>query len=349
MMKRFMAVMAVVLVLVVWVGAEQKLPKPANKEAAKKIEQAQKAVKKKDLDAALALMQDVAKLEPNFAPTYLLTGAIYMMKKDYTQALAQYEKALEIKPDYSEAIVDYASLLNSLGHEKSNQSKPQEAYGYYSRIIKIPNLVNLHKNVFIEACFNTGISAFQAQQFEPAVEAFKRLLAVPGVSTDAQQHYTLTQYMLGVNLSMTGMAEESSTYLKKYLDLVGGDTANPYAPVAAYLIAKNEYTLLEEEVGKARKDESITDKRGHVKGLAQAKSDIPKLIEKALAGNPDIEDAYVVLGNYYYLGGDLDKAIAAYKNLVQKFSTSPAAADYKGFLQKLEEEKKAPEGAQEQK
>jgi len=349
MTKKLIALMAVVLVLFTWVGAEQKLPKPANKEAAKKMDQAQKAVKKQDLDGALTLMKEVADMEPDFAPAYLLIGAIYGMKKDFDQALTHYEKSIEIKPDYSEAIAEYANLLNSMGHERSRQSKPQEAYGYYSRIVKIPNLEKTNKNVLIEACFNTGISAFQSQQFEPAIEAFSKLMGIPGVETDARQHYVLTQYMLGVNLSMTGKPEESNTYLNKYIELVSAEAGNPYAPVATYLTAKNEYALLEAEVEKAKKDDKITDKRAHVKGLAQAKSSIPKLVEKALAGNPDIEDAHVVLGNYYYLGGDLDQAIATYKNLVEKFATSPAVADYKDFLQKLEEEKKAPEAAPEKK
>ena len=74
-----------------------------------------------------------------------------------------------------------------------------------------------------------------------------------------------------------------------------------------------------------------------------ADTNIPELLGKAIAARPELEDAYLVLGNYYYLSGDIDQAIVSYKSLLEKFAGSANKADYETFLKKLEAEKAAPE------
>ena len=188
-----------------------------------------------------------------------------------------------------------------------------------------------------------GVCAFQARKFDASVEAFTKLMAVPDIATIAKPSFDLAHYMMGFNLSLLDKPEEANGYLRKYVELAATETANNFAPVADYMIAKNEYALLDKKVAVLRADKEETDVIGKVKALAAEYANIPELLGKAIAAKPDLEDAYLVLGNYYYLAGDLDQAIASYKNLLEKFAASANKAEYEAFLKKLEEEKAAAE------
>ena len=336
---------AVLLLMAAGAGlaAQEKLPKPATKEAAKLMEKAEKAIKAKDLDGALVFCAEVQKLEPTYAPAYMTAAQIYRLKQDDENALVYLEKAVQANPQLSQAVDGYVQLLSARARQLNAQGKPAEAVSYFSRLAAIPDLEKTRKTVYTDALFNLGVSAFQARTFDVSVGAFTKLLVIPNLETEVRQSFVLAQYMMGFNLSLLGKPEEANGYLRKYVELVAADPANAFAPVADYMIAKNEYALLDKEMAKIKADKEATDIKARIKTLAGQYTNIPELIGKAIAGKPELEDAYLVLGNYYYLAGDLDQAIASYKNLLEKFPASASLAEYKSFLQKLEEEKTASE------
>ncbi len=344
MSKKIIAVGIVLLVAAgAWLGAEEKLPKPATKEAVKLMEKAEKAIKNKDLDGALAIYAEVQKLEPTYAPAYLTAAQVYRLKQDDANALVFLEKAVQANPEFARAVDVYAHLLSEKARQSSTQGKPAEAIPYLTRLLAIPGLETTRKPVYIDGLFNMGVSNFQARQFEASVEAFTKLLAVPDLEAAAKSSFVLSHYMMGFNLSLLEKPEDANGYLRKYVDLAGAEPGNNFVPVADYMIAKNEYALLDKEVAKIRENKEETDVKTKVKAMAGQYANIPELLGKAIAARPELEDAYLVLGNYHYLAGDLDQAIAAYKTLVEKFAGSANKADYESFLKKLEDEKAAPE------
>jgi tetratricopeptide (TPR) repeat protein len=342
MNKRIIAA-AVLLLMAAGAGlaAEEKIPKPATKEASKLMEKAEKAIKAKDLDGALAYYTEVQKLEPTYAPAYLTAAQVYRLKQDDESALSSLEKAVQANPEFAWGVDAYAQLLSEKGRQMSAQGKPAASLPYFSRLVAIPEFEKTHKSAFIEGLFNLGISAFQARQFDASVEAFTKLMTVPDVAVAAKPSFLLAQYMLGFNLSLLDKPEEANGYLRKYVELVVTEPGTNFAPVADYMIAKNEYALLDKKVAKLRADKEATDVMAKVKVMAAEYANIPELLEKAIAAKPDLEDAYLVLGNYHYLAGNLDQAIATYKSLLEKFAGSASKAEYESFLKKLEEEKTA--------
>ena len=344
MSKKIIAVGIVLLVAAgAWLGAEEKLPKPATKEAGKLMEKAEKAIKNKDLDGALAIYTEVQKLEPTYAPAYLTAAQVYRLKQDDANALVFLEKAIQANPEFARAIDAYAHLLSEKARQSSTQGKPAEAIPYLTRLLAMPGLETTRKPIYIDGLFNMGVSNFQARQFEASVEAFTKLLAVPDLETAAKSSFVLSHYMMGFNLSLLEKPEDANGYLRKYVELAGAEPGNNFVPVADYMIAKNEYALLDKEVAKIRDNKEETDVKTKVKAMAGQYANIPELLGKAIAARPELEDAYLVLGNYHYLAGDLDQAIAAYKTLVEKFAGSANKADYESFLKKLEDEKAAAE------
>jgi len=340
-------IIAAAVLLLMAVGAElaaeEKLPRPATKEASKLMEKAEKAIKAKDLDGALALYAEVQKLEPAYAPAYLAAAQVCKLKQDDENALAFLEKAVQANPQLGQAIDGYAQLLSAKARQMNAQDKPAEAVPYFSRLAAIPDLEKTRKTVYVDALFNWGVSAFQARTFDVSVGAFTKLLSVPNLETEARQNFVLAHYMTGFNLSLLEKPEEANGYLRKYITLVAAEPTNSFAPVAEYMIAKNEYALLDKEMAKLRAEKEATDLRTRIKAVAVQHANIPELLGRAIAAKPELEDAYLVLGNYYYLAGDLDQAITAYKALMEKFPGSAGLAEYKSFLQKLEEEKAASE------
>ena len=322
-----------------WLGAQERLPPPATKTSQEKMEKAEQAMRRKDTKTALALYREVMQAEPDYAPAYLLAAGAHRLIRDNDQALALLEKALQIQPEFGPALAESIDLLNSLAHEMSAQNQPDKALVYYARIADLPGLEKSRKAAFIEAVYNTGISAFQAQRYEKSAEAFRRMLVIPNIENETRQQYVLAHYMMGVDLDMLRQPDESSVYLRKYLELMGPESADSFAPVARFLVAQHEYALLEKEVARLKSDTSITDLKARTRELAQAHGVIPELIQKAIAARPDIEDAYVILSNYYYYARDLERAIAACQALIEKFPNSPSLDVYRNFLKKMGDEK----------
>jgi len=342
MNKKIIAAAVVILMAAgSWLAAQEKLPKPTTKEAAKLMQKAEKAIKDKDLDGALASYLEVQKLEPNYGPAYLTAAMVYRQKKDDDGALAVLEKGVQADPAFARGVDAYTQLLSEKARAASGQGKPAEAVPYFAKLVSIPGIEAIRKPVYIDGLFNMGVCSFQARQFAQSQEAFAKLLAVPDAANVAKSTFNLSHYMLGFNLSLLDKPEEANGYLRKYVELSAGETGNQFVPVAQYMIAKNEYSLLDKKVAQVRADKEEKDVMGKVKALTAEYTNIPELLNAALAAKPDLEDAYLVLGNYYYLSGDLDKAIATYKDLLGKFAASPNKADYENFLKKLEEEKAA--------
>lgn len=344
MNKKVIAAAVVILVAAgARLGAEEKLPKPATKEAAKLMDKAKKAVNAKDLDGAIALYAEVEKLEPSYAPAFVAAAMAYRLKQDDENAIASLEKAVQANPEYVPGLEGCAQLLAEKGRQMSAQGKPEASLPYFTRLAAIPGLEKVRRPLFIDGVFNMGISAFQARKFDVSVEAFTKLMAIPDIAADAKQSFVLAHYMMGFNLSLLDKPEDANGYLRKYVELVGAEPVNNFAPVAFYMIAKNEYSLLDKAVAGIRADKAETDVKAKVKALAVGYTNIPDLLGKAIAARPELEDAYLVLGNYQYLAGDIDQAIATYKTLLEKFAGSANKAEYETFLKKLEEEKAAAE------
>jgi len=331
------------ILAVVWLGAVEKIPPPETKDARNKMEKAEKAMKNKDRESALVLWRDVMAMEPNYAPAYFFAAVASRMEKDNDQALILLERALQVQPGFDAAIAEYTNLLNELALEMTAQNQPEKAGAYYARLAALPGLENIRKPVLIEACYNLGITAFQAKKYDQSAEAFRKMLAIPSVEKEAKKNYALAQYMMGVNLDLLDKPEEAIVYLRKYLGLADSDDAGNFIPLVSYLIAKHEYALLESEVGNLKNDPSVSDPKARARELAKARGTIPELLQNTLAGRPDIEEAYALLSNYHYYAGEHNRAIAVCKTLLEKFPDSGFLADYQKFLKKLEEEKSARE------
>lgn len=65
-------------------------------------------------DDALQVFDDLVQLDSTFYYAFNNKGTIYFSQKNYEEALIQFEKALEIFPDYFTARINLSITLNEM-------------------------------------------------------------------------------------------------------------------------------------------------------------------------------------------------------------------------------------------
>jgi tetratricopeptide (TPR) repeat protein len=152
--------------------------------------------------------------------------------------------------------------------------------------------------------------------------------------------------MVGVNYSSVADFDKSNEYLNKYLELTQANEADPRRPDAIYMIASNNYGKLEKETAGIDKE-----KLDEIAAKAKAHTDIVPNLQKVVDSTArDVikEQAYMKMGNYYYMSREIDQAISTYEALIAKFPNSRDIASFKDFLGKLKDIKTKQEEAKKQ-
>ena len=157
-------------------------------------------------DEALAVYADLQAKNPTVHQIPYNMAAVYLQKKDAANAEAMYKKALEVKPDYSDAIVGLSNLL-------ANANRAAEATDLVAKAAAASPgdaKLRLQQGVIF---FNTGKQAEAAEVFEKIVAADP---------TSAEPHYYLGTIAVGQNKTADAIA-----HLEKYLSLnpTGGNVA----------------------------------------------------------------------------------------------------------------------------
>jgi len=344
-MKRKMIIMALCLGmgLALTLGAVEKLSKPQSKDALKKMEKADKALKNKDIDAALALYNEVILLEPDYAPAYFTSAQLLRVKEVYDLALANYEKALAISPDFTLALNEYIRTLMILSRKASELNDLQKAGIYYEKILNIKNIEATHPQEFQHAVYQMGSLAYTQQDFNKSIAAFQRFLAIPEIEKKALSHSALANYMLGINYSRLAQPDKANPYLEKFISGPQDEMTTPWLPLSYYLLANNNYLALDKQIQLIRVEKTgdALSKFNRIADAAKASTGIQPNFARAIELKPDFEDAYVLLGNYYFFCQDFDNALKAYNDLIAKFPASPEIATYKSFLQSIDKQREA--------
>ena len=341
--KMFSLALSLCLGLALTLGAVEKLAKPQSKDALKKMEKAEKAIKNKDYDAALALYNEVIQLEPSYAPAYFTTAQLLRLKEVYDSALANYEKALAISPDFTLALNEYIRTLLILSQKAVDGRDLKNAGMYFEKIVNFKNIETSHPKELQYAAYQLGFNAYNQQDFKKSIEAFQRFLAIPEIEKSAANNSALSAYMLGLNYSRLDQTEQANPYFEKFITAPQNETTTPWLPLSYYMLAKNNSLPLTKQIAqiKAEKSGDPLVMFDLIATAAKASTGIQPNLAKAIELKPDLEDAFVDLGNYFFYCQDFDNALKTYNDLIAKFPTSPSITTYKSFIQNIEKEREA--------
>ena len=352
--------------------AADKNEKPTLKEVAKLYESAGKAMKAKKFDEAIVEYQKAIELEPNYGPSYLGLALVLREQKKYGESIENIEKMLKINPNAPMALQAYREILYMAGNEEYQKQDFQKSNGFFIKFLGIAGIETSAKKPAENATYLVGLNSYFLKEFDKSIEYFTKFAGFPGIETDAAPLYQITNYMLGLCYTQLAQPEKANSFLQKFIDM-NKDPANQQIPLAHYLLGSNNYARLNTEVDKVSKDmleavnkeaealnadtkmkpkdreaaiakhkEKVDQMKADVKKkqaeLASLRKDVVPYLLKAIELRPDIEDAYVKLGNYYYLAGDLENALKTYKTIKEKFPNSPDIAAYNNFIQKVEKD-----------
>jgi len=214
---------------------------------------------------AITQYEKVLQMEPDFAPAHYSLGNALAQAGRVEEAIAQYQKALQIQPHYMEPYF-------SLGNTFLKQGKVDEAIPQYQKAVRI-------KPDFANARNNLGAALLQKGKVDEAIALFQKALQL-------KPDYTEAHFSLGAALLQKGKADEAITEYQLGLK-VDPDNALAHNNLGNALLQKG------------RVDEAITQ------------------FQWALEIEPGAVIAHFCLGNALLQKGRADEAITQYQETVR--------------------------------
>jgi protein O-mannosyl-transferase len=144
-------------------------------------------------DLAIAEFEAALRINPNYFFALSNLGNVYGKKKQYAQTIIYTKQALEKNPNYAPGHYNLAKALHITG-------KPEKAMASYRSAVK-------YNPYFEEAFFNLGFLALEQKQFIEAISSFKNFLKM-------QPKHPKAHFGLGTVYAMMGNHGEAKQYYK---------------------------------------------------------------------------------------------------------------------------------------
>ncbi|MEN3046324.1 MAG: tetratricopeptide repeat protein [Candidatus Hydrothermales bacterium] len=143
---------------------------------------------------ALRLMKDLAEKRKNYADFQHFLGVIYYSLGMLDESINQFEKALEINPNYIEAHLNLSIALN----DKGDYLKAKEHYEKAAKLeregSRIP--VSLRNNL-ANTYMRIGDSFFEIGEYERAKEEYEKAIEIAPFFLDIRTKHAKTLMHLG--------------------------------------------------------------------------------------------------------------------------------------------------------
>lgn len=302
--------------------AEKKLPKKVQKLMNKALE----AIKQKQPDQAINLLNQVVVLAPENAMVHHNLGVLYFEKGMADQAIGEFEEALRLQNDYQYALLALRQTLFETGKKVSGKQEYEKANAYLLKLVNLPRTDAENKNLLASAQYLLGYNSFNLKLYPQALEFFEKCRANEGLEKDNLELYANTTYFLGMITHIQGQYGVSQEHFQKYLALFAGSENKPaFATHANYFIGANLFRILEAKLAK-----------GDVSKMVESTAEILPYLKMAVESKLPIEDAYVMLGNCYVYVKEYDQAVQTYRQLIELFPQSQQLKNYQAFLPELE-------------
>ena len=260
-------------------------------------------------------------------------GAAMKRQGRVDEAIAQYRKALEIRPDHVEA-------LNNLGNALAGRGRVDEAIAQYQKALAI-------RTDHVEALNNLGNALAGRGRVDEAIAQYQKALAVNPEHAEAHNN-------LGVALSDRGRADEAMAQYQKTLEInprhagahnnlglalaAQGRVDEAVAQYRKALELTPDYAEAHNNLGVAlrkrgRLDEAMAQYERALKlkpGYAEAHNNLANALaghgrlaeamahyRQALAINPDYAEAHQNFGAVLYQQGRVPEAVAQWRQLLR--------------------------------
>ena len=271
-------------------------PKSSPATAREELQKAMALHQAGELAGAIACYQRALGLQPDYVPALGNLGNALNSQGKYSEAIACYEQLLSFHPNDAMAYNNIALAKKSLGELLAAISCLQKAVAIQPGSSEI--LCNL------------GSALRDNGELEKAVECYLKALAVQADHVEARNN-------LGVAFARMGELDRAITNYRQVI-AIQPDHGSAYNNLG---VALKEQGQLEEAVVCLQKSLSIApDNAEALSNLGAVLQEQGKLtaaaelLQKALANNPELSEAHNNLGNLLREQGKLNKAYAAYSS-----------------------------------
>ena len=232
-------------------------------------------------DLAIAEFEQALRLNPNYFFALSNLGNVYGKKKEYAQTISYTKQALQQKPDYAPGYYNLAKALHMTGN-------PEKAMSSYRSAVK-------YNPYFEEAFFNLGFLALEQKKFTEAVDNFKSFL-------EMQPKHPKAHFGLGTTYAMMGKQGEAKQYYENAI-AYNPEFLSPYINLAnLHMVTGN---------------------------TVEAKN----LLKIVLLKNPDLAGVHKNLGLIFMQEKDVNKASEYFREYLRLMPMAPDALAIKSFLQ----------------
>ncbi|MBV8278300.1 MAG: tetratricopeptide repeat protein [Verrucomicrobia bacterium] len=250
------------------------------------------------MDEAVAQYQRALEINPNDAEAHYNLGLVLFRNGQLDKAIAQYQKGLEINPNYVQA-------HNNLGNALFQKGQLDEAVAQFQKALEI----NLN---YAEAHNNLGIALFQKGQLDEAVAQFQKALEI-------NFNYAEAHSNLGLVLFRKGQLDEAIAQYQKALEI------DPNYVQAHYNLgnALSQKGQLDEAVVQFQKaleiNPNFTEAHSNLGNALFEKGQLDEAVaqyQRALEINPNLTEAHYNLGGALFQKGQLDEAITQFQEVL---------------------------------
>ncbi len=201
MLKRILALVILVGLVVSGAPAQKKKSKQPSKGAQYEYEKAVIAMRYGLEDEAVKYVNQAIAMDPKHADSYKLLGTLQFRKKNSAESVAAFEKYLELKPGDSEALANLGYAYESLG-------RPDKAEEKYKQAVEVDGSAN--------ACFGLARLYLEQKKLPEALDFAQRDVAKNPKSAAAHN-------LLGVVLNQMNKYDEAAASFETALRVAPGD------------------------------------------------------------------------------------------------------------------------------
>ena len=268
---------------------------------------------KGDYERAIADFDQAIELKPDDADAYFNRGVVYYYKGDYDHAIAEYDQAIKLKPDYPAA-------YNNRGLAYADKGDYERAIADFDRAIEL-------KPDYPVAYTNRGIAYADKGDYERAIADFDR--AIEFRPDDAMAHYNR-----GLAYYYKGDYEQAIADFDQAIKLNPNYAAACCSRGLAYYY-KGDYDRAIADYDRAIQLQPDLAEAYYNRGLAYAdKGKHDRAIadyDRAIQLRPDFAEAYYNRGNAYADKGEYDRAIADFDRAIELRPDDAVAYNNRGL------------------
>ncbi len=256
-------------------------------------------LKKGSVDEAIAHFQKALQIKPDYAEAHNNLGDALLQKGSVDEAIAHCQRALQIKPDFAEA-------HNNLGDALFQKGSVDEAIAHFQKALQI-------KPDYAEAHNNLGNALFTKGSVDEAIAHYQKALQITPDSMEAHNN-------LGNALFQKGSVDEAIVHYQKALQIKPG-YAKAHNNLGNALFTKGS---VDEAIAHFQKALQIkpdyAEAHNNLGNALLKKGSVDEAIahfQKALQIKPGYAEAHYNLGNALFTKGSVDEAIAHFQKVLQ--------------------------------